>query len=631
MSIARLQKQVEPFGEFVDVDLAALAASNCKLTIAYSHATQLSFSITAPEHTTPIERLAFVRFWFEGDKLADGTTDQDADHPLFEGFVETVGPGGDSNKVSIVCFDPTYRAARETMFMSAAYVDAGEGIPADAIGAIPRVVYNAVDESDADYAASLGQNASIGFLLGGIIDICRVPLYRRNCVPGNSIGDGYVVDDLVGLTFVPQEKIVWESESVRASTERLQRYEPRCRLLWEPGTRLWRFRDITAAPEVTVTLNDPTIDFPVLTLELSPNLDKCFTAMSIYGPPTTSAELYTWIHPDFAPDGWTNTLLPIGSAIELELIGAHSIETYAAWQIIDATKRRSAQALPDWVSLRTSEFIWQNVKFPQFNLSWDAGNTWIGAAGCYLDFLNGVASFPTTVPFLTVEQQFGQTAQYIGQHYFPPNAAQLLWAPFEPSLLVRVPETGYQGTAYTVAGLQLEKRVYDEQLAIGYEYGQPVTSADRVAQMVALATSQLEKSQDISWIGGFQLDGIDFSWSRLNLCVSFAANDGSGGTTTTGWEAIKAYVTDVEYDFENMTTTVQFSSDRAEAAGEDPAQIKQRLGIRDLTQVSTQTNQFLWRTSMNWRGDTYQELAGVQSTFGFAYVDKLTGRTVYQD
>lgn len=631
MSTPRLQKQTEPFGEFTEVDLAALAVSNCKLTIGYSHATQLSFTVTGAEHTVPIERLAFVRFWFDGDKLADGTTDQDEGHPLFEGFVETVGPGGDANKVSIVCFDPTYRAAREISFMSAAYVDAGGGVPADAIGAIPRVVYNAVDESDADYAASLGQNASIGFLIGGIIDICRVPLYRRNAVPGNSIGDGYVVDDLAGLSFVPQEKIVWESESVRAATERLQRYEPRARLLWEPGTRKWRYSDITAAPDVTVRLNDPTIDFPVVSLELSPNLDKCFTAIKIYGPPTTEAETFTWIDSSVAPVGWTNTLAPVGSAIQLELIGIHPIETYAAWQIIDATKRRSTQALPDWISLRTSEFIWENIKNPQFLLSWDAGETWIGAAGCYLDFLNGKAIFPATVPFATVESQFGQTAQYIGQHFFPPNAAQLVWSPFEASLSVRVPETGYQGTAYTVAGLELERRVYDEQLAIGYEYGQPVTSADRITQMLLLAQSQLEKSQDISWIGGLSLDGIDYSWSRLNKTVSLEANDGNGGTLTTGWEAIKAYATDVEYDFENLTTTVQFSSDRAEAAGEDPSQIKQRLQIRDYEQIATQTDQLLFRTSVNWRGETYQEWAGVQSTFGFAYVDSKTGRTVAQD
>jgi hypothetical protein len=149
--------------------------------------------------------------------------------------------------------------------------------------------------------------------------------------------------------------------------------------------------------------------------------------------------------------------------------------------------------------------------------------------------------------------------------------------------------------------------------------------------MLLLAQSQLEKSQDISWIGGMSLDGIDYSWSRLNKSVSFEANDGDGGTLTTGWEAIKAYVTDVELDFENMLTTVQFSSDRAEAAGEDVAAIKQRLGIRDLVQVATQSDQFMWRTSVNWRGETYQEISGIRSTFGFAYVDTKTGMTVYQD
>ena len=61
-----------------------LAAAGAKLSIGYSHAAQLSFSVSAPEHTVPIERLAFVKFWFDGEKLADGTTDQDADHPHHE-------------------------------------------------------------------------------------------------------------------------------------------------------------------------------------------------------------------------------------------------------------------------------------------------------------------------------------------------------------------------------------------------------------------------------------------------------------------------------------------------------------------------------------------------------------------
>ncbi len=626
---ARMQKQLTHGGEWTEVDLASLAAAGGKLNLSYTHAAQLSFTCIAAEHTLPIERLAFIRFWIEGEFLDDGTTAQDEDHPLFEGFVETVGPGGDANKVSSVAYDPTFRANREITFMSAAYTNSGSAA-VEAIGAIPRVVYNATDEGDADYGQSLGQNASIGYLIGGILDYCRVPLWYLNACPGpDSPEQAFNSADLSGITFQPQEKIVWESESVRAATERLQRYEPRARMIWEPGSRLWRYRDITVAPEVPLRLNDPTVDFPVLSLDLSPSLDRCFTAIKIYGPPVTSTQEFTWIHPDVAPDGWTNTLAPVGDPVTIETVGLTStVSTFRAWQIVDTAKRRGARLLPDWYALRTSEFIWDEVKEPQFLLSWDGGNTWIGAANCFLNFLNGSATFPVTLPYVTLDQQFGQTAEFSGQHYFAPNAAKLIYAPFGDALSVRVPESGFEGTAYDIAGLQLQKIVYDEQVAVGMEYGAPVTSDARLAQIAVYGRALLDKSKDMVWTGGCVLDGLDFSWCRLNRRVTFEASDGSGGTLLTGWEMIHAWVTDVEYDFTEQTTTLTFSSDRAELMGEDPAMIKERLKIRALEQVQYEQFTNLWRTETNWRGETFQELAGVQVTSGFQYVDTVTGQTV---
>jgi hypothetical protein len=248
-----------------------------------------------------------------------------------------------------------------------------------------------------------------------------------------------------------------------------------------------------------------------------------------------------------------------------------------------------------------------------------------------LDFLNGVASFPTTLPFATVDQQYGQTAEYVGQHFFPPNAAKLVWAKYVEPLSVRVPESGFEGTAYTIAGQAVQKDVYDESLAIGTEYGTPVTSVDRIAAMAALARAQLDKNKNIIWTGGCVLDGIDYSWCRLNRRVNFSANDGAGGTVSTGWDAIDAFVTDVEYDFAERTTHLTFSSDRQELIGEDVAQLKQRLGIKALEQRQWSESQLLFRTDVNWRGEKYQEISGVLTTSGFEYVDPQTGMTVYKD
>lgn len=638
MTTPKLQKQPTVFGAYVDVDLAALAAGAAKLSLSYSHAAQFSFTVIAAENSEPIERLVFIRFWIDGAKLDDGTTDQDADHPLFEGFVEAVGPGGDANKVSIVAFDPTYRVAREITVMSAPWqpgtADADPMLqvpPTDGNNAVPRLVYNAKDEGDTDYAHSVGQNGTIGDLLAGILDYSQEALWWRNASPG-TLGTGsqqaYDSSDLTGLTFVPQEKIVWESESPRGAIETLSRYEHRVRMIWEAGARLWRFRDLTTSPEITLRLNDPTVDFPVLSLDLTPSLDKCYTALKIYGPPVTETTEFIWYAPDVIPPAFTNTLSPVGSPVTLEFVGATPIETYTAWQIVDESQRRGARILPDWYSLRTSQYIWDQVKEPQFLLSWDGGNTWIGACDVWLDYLNGKAVFTTTYPYCMAEHQYGQSSALSNQHYFPPNAAKLVWPPYGSPLSVRVPSSGFSGTAYTLAGLQLERRVYDEQLAIGYEYGTPVTSSARIAQMTTLAQSQLDKVQDITWVGGCVLDGLDYRWCRLNRRVNFEASDGSGGTATTGWESIKAFVTDVEYDFVEQTTTLQFSSDRAEAIGEDPSQIKQRLKIKALEQVAYEQVTNLFRTEVNWRGETYQELSGVQVQSGFQYVDPDTGLTV---
>lgn len=625
----KIQQQTERFGDYTDVDTDALALVATRLSISYSHAAQLSLTVIAPDYSAPIPRLAFVRVWDDGFQLADGETDQDEDHPLFEGFVEVVAPAGDSNRVQLACYDATYRVVKELITMSLPW-DAGidGNPPTPAAGAIPRLILNVSSESDSDYPFERSHGLTIGGFIAIILDDQLQPLWWLNAAPDGPL-QAYVDADLEGMDFVPQEKIVWETESVRASTERLQRFDPRYRLLWEPGSRLWRFFNITDAPSVTLTLNDPTVDFPVLSLDLSPSFERAWTAIKIYGPPTTETEEFIWYRGDVIPDGWTNTLAPVGSAIELETIGIHEISTYSAWQIVDSTKRRGARLLPDWFALRMSEFIWDNVKEPQFLLSWDGGQTWIGAE-VFLDFQTGQAIFQGTVPFATVDQQYGQTAEYVGQHYFPPNAAKLVYAKYVTSLSVRVPETGFEGTAYTVAGMEVEKAVYDDSLAIGYEYGNPVTSEDRIAAMAALGRAQLDRNKDIVWTGGCVLDGIDYSWSRLNRRVNFVANDGNGGTVATGWDAIDAWVTDVDYDYAERTTTLTFSSDRQELIGEDVAQLKQRLNIKALEQRQWSESELLFRTNLNWRGDTYREISGVLTNSGFEYVDPQSGMTVYK-
>lgn len=656
----RCQKQLAPFTDHEDVDLAALPAGNGRLTIGYSHATQLTLDVIAPEHTSPIERLAHIKLWDDAGKLADGTTDQDAAHPLFEGFIEVVAPGGDSNKVNLTAFDPTYRANMEITVMSAPW-EPGDPTadpvvwPTEAVDgsgnaiSVPRLVLNCKNESDDDFAFEVGHDGTIANFIAGLLEYQQEILFFRNAAPADAADAtlsalAYDPDDMTDMTFKPQEKLVWESEHIRAAVARLERYEPRFRLLFEPGSRLWRWANLTTAPQVTLQLNDPTVDHPVLSLSLSPSFDSAYTALKFYGPPTTVTEEFIWYHVDATPPDtidpisglpvpWANTLEPSGEVV-LQTIGLDEIVSYNTWTIVDADKRRGARLLPEWHQVEVGgmsdpkiAFEWMPTRRPVLLLTWD-DVTWTACAGVWLNTNLGQAVFNGTTPYTHATDERGQGIGISGQAYFPPIGVKLVWAYYSTPLTVRVPATGFEGTAYTVAGLELEKKIYDESIAIGREFGTPVSSVTRLEQMELLARSQLDKNKDIKWVGGCVLDGIDWQWQRLGRRINFVANDGSGGTTAAGWDAIDTYLTDVEYDFGERTTTLTFSSDQAELIGEDVAQLKERLKIKALVQREVAVTENIFRTDTNWRGESYQIWSGMNEWHSFEYVDPDTGRAV---
>lgn len=640
----RMQQQTTAFGSYTDVDLEAIGAGNFKLSIGYSHASQLTWTVNAAQHSTPIPRLAFIRFWDEGEKLADGTTDQDEDHPLFEGFVEVVDPGGESLTVNYTAFDPTYRTARELVVMSQPW-EAGDPEadppepPTEGIGAIPRLVLNCKNDADDDYAFERAHDGTVGQFIAGILEDAQEPLFWRNAAPADEL-DPFVsalpyvwTGEVADMTFKPQEKLVWESESVRAGLARLERYEPRYRLLWEPGTRLWRFKNLTASATKTLTLNEADLPHPVESLELQPVMEDCYTALKIYGPPATETEEFVWYHPDHEPPSWPGNTLTPSDEVVLQTIGMDEIVSYSTWQIDDTTKRRGARLLPEWQQVEVGSFTdpkipyeWLPIKKPTLLLTWD-DTTWTACAGVWFDTNAGKAIFNGTSPYCHSTDARGQGTGLSGQAYFPPVGVKLVWAYYTTPLSVRVPETGFEGTAYTVAGLEVEKKVYDESLAVGYEYGQPVTTETRTEQMTLYAQSLLDHAKNIRWSGGAQLRRLDYSVCRLDRRINFDVADGAGGTLTTGWESINAFLTDVVYDWENLTTTLTFSSDSLEMIGEDPAQLRERLGIRALQQRLTATQTNIFRTAVGWRGNEIKIWSGLKETLDYVYDDKVTGAT----
>ncbi|ODA29262.1 hypothetical protein [Planctopirus hydrillae] len=631
-----LAAQSVPFGPFEELDLQELAIGNGKLNISYEHAARLTFTLVAPQQERPIEYHTYLKLWIEGATVRGAA--QSIDNPLFEGFVESISPDA-SNQLSYECYDPSYRANKEVKLFNASYTPGNpEELlwPQPAIGAVPRLVYNCKNDADDDYAHSVGQDGTVGEILAGILEYSYHPLVWRNAAPGDGTLEGavppYVGSELAQYDFKPQEKLVFPSEPVRSCLDRVRRYEPRMRLLWEPGSRLWRFPKIDTAPVVTIRVNDPSVTHPVLSMQMQTTIENCHTAVRIYGPETNTTEIFTWRLPaEDEIDPPANTLVPLGDPTFLETWGNSSgfftEQTWPRWQIVDPSKRRGAKLLNDWFTASVESYQQVAVRSPVLQCSWDRGTTWQTAYGVWFDFREGIATFNGTVPyFRRVNASGGSIVPGSTQTIFAPNAMRLVWAPYSPCLQVRVPEEGFEGTAYTVAGLARELEQYDESLATGREYGVPVTTSARIAQFVKYARAQLDEQKDIVWTGGVVLDGLDFSWASLSKRVSFTSGNGGGGTQTIGWEDINAILTDVEYDLTNDQTSLTFSGDWMEQLGEDSGQLRERLKIRALEQVALFAGQTLiFEIFRTYKGYKAQQLVGVTNNYRVAYVDPETG------
>lgn len=609
--IYRMQIRTERWEDFDDVDLAAIGAGRFVYNASTSHPTELRWTCLEPQHTTPIARGVFLRFWPEqfttpgvNDYLDPDGDEFDEDNPLFAGYVEVIEPG-ESNEVQYTAYDPTYRSSKDVVVMSAAW-EIGDNTadppvpPVPDPTSVPRLVYNVKIDADDDFAYQVGQDGTVGELIAGLLEYCYHPLYWLDAAPGdgsNAGNDvGYLPDDLVAMAHRPQEKLTFESESVRSAVERMQRYEPRVRLFWDPKTKLWRFYNLYAAPSETIVLNSIEDAFPVLSLQLRPTWDHCITAIQVFGPEVAQNETFTWWATP--PSGEENTLVPVGDGILLQVYttasGTFQAQTWDVWQIVDPTKRRGANRLPQDLLIQmaaidpedySSHYVYTPIREPVLQVSWGSGTTWTTVANVWIDNQNGKALFRGVVPYRVLTNSTGGSiTPGSTQVAFPPNAVRLHYAPFIEPLSVRVPEEGYEGTAFELMNLQRTQRVYDEALAVGKEFGIPVTTAARRAQFETYAQTLLDERKDIAWSGGLALDGLDFRWSRLNRRVSLEAVDANGDALITGWEDIAAAVTDVEIDFEQELTTVQFSSNWLEMCGQDPAQLKERLKIKALQQ-----------------------------------------------
>lgn len=634
----RMQTRASRWASLTDVDLRDIHAENFKLTVSYTAAARLTWSCRVAQHMHPIADGAFIIFWDDDAEDANGDPFS-ALNPIFIGYVETPTPGDFSRRVDYIAFDPTYRAAKEVTVFSEAWpqgtVPDTPPIPDDT--AVPRLVWNVRITNDPDWAFQVGGDGTLGELIGGILDYTYHPLYWLDAAPGDgtSAGNGsaYEQSDLDALDHKPQEKLDFQSESVRSAIDRAQRYDPRFKLIFDAPTRKWRLRKLPSAPAVTLTLNDYTADHPVLSLKIMPSTEQCVTAISFYGPPAPYTVDLRWddpIDPNVPSGEYPSPmaeLIPLGDPKIYQIFftahGQFDARFWTRFIVADPELRRGARELPTPYQYQNTNLIIGSTEYPLVLLSYDYGASWIEWPA-FFDHLHGVLTI-ARAPFYQRYAESGPLIPGSTQTFFCPTSLRLIWAPFGPPLKVRVPTSGFEGTAYTVAGRKVESFRYDEALMVGREFGTPVTTTARRAQFTKYGQTILDQSKNIVWTGGAELLYLDWRFLRLNRRVNFAAANGSGGTTTTGWEAIDAFVTDVEYDFAARRTRLTFSSDALSLFGVDPEELKAQLGIKALQQMEKYETTLQFRSYATWQGYRVNEVSGVMTTTSYEYIDPETG------
>ena len=570
----RLQVQLTAGGSFTEVDLTASRVGNFKLKFSTSAPATLSFTVGDKQHElTTIGLRKYIKFWDEGQKLADGTTDQSDSMPLFEGWTWEAQPA-ESNLVQYVAYDAAFLAGKETPVMSVAWdPPAGAGLPATpGTGAVPRLIVNNTITNDVDYAFSRQDGLQIGDIIEVILDDAIEPL--RTYLAAPAAGTAFYGPDLAAMTYEPQEKQVFTNETINGALQRLvSQYYPDWYFFWMPGLREWRWFQRSAGTPVTLTLNDPDADNVVLSMELHRSLEGRYPAVKFFGPEARVTEYFS------TTDG---TLQAIGTPTVLQeyddATGHHAVTVYPSFQIVDPDKRRGSKLLPASIIVRDSDYHWVGTMSPMFEISFDNGDTWMAVESIWLDFQNGTANCPFGTWIYFWSDQYlvpGST-----QQFWIPTDYRLIWAYYIDPITVRYPTSGYSGTSYTVAGQTSEFWLYDEMLAVGYNrVGLPVTTASRVAQFEALAQNIHASRKDITYTGGCQIHGIRYQFCRLDRLINLAAVDEDGGTITTGWEAISAVLTDVEYDFAEQITTLTFSAEALQIWGDNIDLLKERLRI----------------------------------------------------
>lgn len=607
---------------------------------SYSSPTRLSFVVEADSHTIPLDYTDYVRFWDDAGYLPDGVTAQSSSHPIFEGWIEEVTPGTDPTGVNVVAYDPTYRASRMALVMSAAAdaaVDPND-FPVDGQASFPRAVWNCPDVLDPDYAFSIGQDLALGQIVQSILDNAILPLKHIGAAKGSDTSC-YITSDTGSLslgvwsgnlTFKPEEKIVATSETPRSLIERLLRqHEPTFKLFWEPGTRRWRLHKLTDATAVTIRVNDPAESVPVIACEIRRSAEGRYSAVKIYGPQGVEWKTAVWN----GPSGTGHTLVPTASSTyDIGNVGEQTT-CYWSFTIDDTTFNRIGMKGPEPIMVPDAYFgrvlssgeITSQLITTEIATEYPALVVEYGSTGsrthriAFLDRRNGIVEIDAGTCLYLWDNEAS------GNRYVLPTKVTLHYPNLTDPITVRSPDDGsFTGTVYSVGGIESEYKEYNESLAVDYRYGAPVTTTTRTERMQKYADRLLQERKDLVHAGAIRFHGADYRFAWLEKRIHVAAMKEDGTDLTTGWESIGAWVTDVDIDYSEMVTTVSMHTDQMELFGIDPEDLKLKLGIRPAT----------WQVFFNWStffyyggvfGSDWTQTYGVNVNVTAGYFDEKGG------
>lgn len=549
------------------------------LKVSYSHPASLSFRLYCKDSERPIPDRAFVVCW---DDEADPA--QTVLAPAFEGHVHEMKPVA-ANAVEYLCYDSTMRARNEVTLMSGPHADAG---------VIPRIVFNATIDNDEDYGLSFANGQTVGEILATVLDHAYNEIFT-NCTAAPSVPgeDCYIQAELDALTFEPQEKVVFESEMIGSAIDRLLAYYPMYRMIYIPGTgtgkRKWKFVDVTAAPEITLTLGqfaDNATNL-VLSRTVSRSYLQRFTAIEIYGP---LKAIYASARQSLGElaEGWTS-----GEEINFLAGGPNQLpagigDCAKKWQVVDTTKRRIARFIPEGVLVPDASFTfagqvlqYREIKEPLLQVSFD-GSAFHTVPQIRIDGREGYVYAPAPV-FVPNDGSFGTL--FAGDWAIPVDAI-LHYAYYDEPEVIRWPATGFEGTAFDEGGLELAYKYFDPSFDFGYDkLRQSDYAANRIDQYEELCKQWLKSRKDVVHAGGATLWGIQWDFLRLQKRVNITSLDEEGNPETIGQETMKAILTDVEFDFESRTTTLVFDSDVLEFSRKDIDAIKSYLKIKAFSTI----------------------------------------------